>query len=71
MNPGVLDELVGNFWGDSTYSEFPSLSPELSADVTSLAGSAGNLDVAAGTSVVCAQFEFILPLPMSAGVVVL
>ena len=59
LSSGVLDEFVSKFWGNLTYYESPSLSPELAADVTSPSGSAGILGVAAGPSVGCAQLGFI------------
>ena len=65
---GVLAELIGEFLVNSTYYESPSLSIELAANMISLLGSAGFLGVAAGPSVGRARFEFILPLPMDAGV---
>ena len=57
--------------GDSTYYESPSLSPELTTNVTSPSGSAGNLGVTVGTFIGRVQFEFISPPPMSADVEVL
>ena len=70
-NSGMLDELVGEFPGDSIYSESPSLSTELAANVTSLSGLAANLVVAYGPSVGCANFEFLLPFLVAAGVAML
>ena len=54
----MLSDLMGKFLDDSVYSELPSLSPELAADMTSLSGLAGILGVAASLSVACAQFKF-------------
>ena len=65
---GVLAKLMGNFSGDSTYSELPSISPELATNMTSLSGLAGHLGVVVGPSVGSARFYFILPLLMAAGV---
>ena len=55
---GVLVNIVGKFLVDLAYSESPSLSPELTFDVTSLSGSAGSLGVEVGPSVGCARFKF-------------
>ena len=52
----VLVELLGEFLGDLTYSESPSLSPELAANVTSLFGLAGIMFVVVGLFFGCAQF---------------
>ena len=65
---GVLAKLMGKFSGNSTYSELPSISPELAIDMTSLSGLAGHLGVVVEPSGVSAQFGFILPLLMAAGV---
>ena len=54
---GVLEELVGNFLGDSIYSKSLSLSTELAAEMTSLSGLVGSLAVEFGPSVGCAQFD--------------
>ena len=61
---GLLADLVGEFLGDSTYSESSSLSPEQADNVTSPSGSSGILVVVDGPSVVCERIEIILPLPM-------
>ena len=50
-----MSKLVGEFLHDSTYSKFPSLSPELSVDVTSLSGLAVFLVFVEGPSVGRAQ----------------
>ena len=55
---GVLAKLVGEFSGESTYSELPSLSPELASDVTALSGLVVSLVVAVLQSVGHARFEF-------------
>ena len=68
---GVLAELFGEFWGNSTYYESPSLSPDLAAGVISLSGLECILGVTVGPSVGCAWFEFILLLLVAAGVVVI
>ena len=52
----MLADLVGKFSSKSTYSQLPSLSPELAAVITSLSGSAGNLGVAAVKYVGHARF---------------
>ena len=67
----MWDDIVGKFPGDSTYSESPSLSPELASNVTSPSGYAINLGVADGPSVGCGRFEFILTLHMDDDVAVL
>ena len=67
----LLAELLGGFWGNSIYSESLSLSPELTVNMTSLSGFAGILGVVVGPSIGCDMFEFILPLPLAAGVSVL
>ena len=67
----MWDNIVGKFPGDSTYSESPSLSPELASNVTSPSGSAVNLDVADGLSIGCGRFEFILTHHMDDDVAVL
>ena len=54
---GVLEELVGNFLGDSRYSKSLSLSTELAAEMTSISGLAGSLGVAVGPSVDHARSE--------------
>ena len=66
-----MAELVGEFPVDLTSSEFPLLPPELSYDMTSLSGLAGNLGFAAGPSVGHVRFEFLWLPPMAAGVAVL
>ena len=71
MVSGVLDDLMGKFSGNLTYSESPSLSLELAANMMSLSGSAGFMSVTAGPSVGHEWFEFIFPLSMVAGVAVL
>ena len=38
LSCSVLANLVGKFSGDSTYSELPSLSPELATNIASLSG---------------------------------
>ena len=70
LSSSMLDNLVRKFLGDSTYSEYLSLSPELTVDVTSLSGSAVILGVVGGLSICRVQFEFILPLLMVNGVAV-
>ena len=65
----MLDVLFGEFLGNSTYSEVPPVSPELSVDVTSLPVSAGSLDVAVGPYIGHARSKF-LPLPMATAVAV-
>ena len=55
---GMLANPVGKFLDNLTYSESPSLFPEMTADVTSLSGSARILGVVVGQSVGCARFEF-------------
>ena len=62
---GVLAKLMGKFSGKSTYSELPSISPELATNMTSLSGLAGHLGVVVGPSVGSARFDFILPLSMA------
>ena len=71
LSSSMLDNLVRKFLGDSTYSEYLSLSPELTVDVTLLSGSAVILGVVGGLSICRVQFEFILPLLMVNGVAVL
>ena len=53
---GMMAKNVGKFPGNLTYSELPSLPPELAADMTSLAWSSGNLGIAAGPSVSHSRF---------------
>ena len=65
---GVLANFTGNFSGDSTYSELPSISPELATDMMSLSGLVGHLGVVFGPFGVSARFNFILPILMAAGV---
>ena len=67
---GLLDELRGEFSFDSAYSELPSLPPKLTANVTSLSGSAVGLGGLFLPSVGHAQFEFLLLLPTAVGVTV-
>ena len=67
---GVLDDLMGKFLGNLTYSESPSLSPELATNVTSPSGLVVNMVVLNGPSIGHARFKFILWLLMSACVVV-
>ena len=67
----MLSNLLGKNLGDSIYSELPSLSTELSANVTSLSGSAVHLGVAAVTFVGHTHFEFLFMLLMAAGMAVL
>ena len=66
----VLAELVGEFLGDSTYSESPSLSPELAANMTASSVLVANMCVAAGPSLGSARFEFLLLIMVAAGVAV-
>ena len=66
----MLADLVVKFSSNLTYSEYPSLSPEVSADMTSLSGLVVILGVVVGPSLGHARFEFILPLLMAAGVTV-
>ena len=68
---GMLADLVGKILIDSKYSELPSLSPELAADLTALSGLAGILGVADIPSVGRSWFEFILHLLMAAGIMML
>ena len=70
LSYGVLAELVGEFLGNSTYLESPSLSLALAAYMTSPPVSAFNMGVVDGPSISRARFEFILPLLMAAGVAV-
>ena len=67
----MLANIVGAFSVNSTQSELPSLSPELTADVTSLSKSEGSLGVAFVRYVGRARFGYFLLLLMDAGVVVL
>ena len=64
---GMLAKLAGNFSGNLAYSESPSLSPELAADMTSLSELAGNVGVAAGPIVGHERFEYLLPLQVAVG----
>ena len=66
----MFDKLVGEFSGDSTYSESPSISPELASVMTSLSRLTDHLGVVVGPSVGCARFDFILPLLVAAAVAV-
>ena len=50
-------KLVGEFSGDSTYSESLLLSPKLASDMMSLSGLTGILGVAVGPFIGCTQFE--------------
>ena len=68
---GVMDELVGKFLDDSTYSDFPSPPPMLSTNVTSLSGSTGDMGGVTGIYVGSARFEFIFLLLMVVCVAVL
>ena len=67
---GVLAELVGEFSGDLTYSELPSISPELAVNVTPLSLLEVILSVEDNPSIGRARFEFVLLLPMADGVAV-
>ena len=61
-------KLVGEFSGDSTYSESLLLSPKLASDMMSLSESAGGLGEEILPSVGCPRFEFLLKLPTAVGV---
>ena len=66
----MLADLVGKFSGHLTYSEFPSLSPELATYILSLSVLTGCLGVAVGPPVGRAWFEFFCRYPIAAGVAV-
>ena len=68
---GVFAYIEGEFSADLEYLESPKLSPKLAADMASLSGLVGGLGDAILTSVYCALFESLLPLPTAAGVAVL
>ena len=66
----MLAELVGKFSGDLTYSEFPSLSPELATYISSLSVLTGCLGVAVGPPVGRAWFDFFCRSLIADGVLV-
>ena len=68
---GVMNKIVGKFPGNTTYSDFPSLPPELAVDVTLPSGSEGKLGLIDGPSLGSVQFEFLLLLLMDPGVALL
>ena len=67
---GVLAEIVGKFSGDLTYSELPSLSPELATYIASLSVLTGCLGVSFGPLVGRAWFDFFGRSLIAAGVAV-
>ena len=59
LSSGVMDEIVGEFLVDSTFSESRSLPLELAANMVSLLGFEVDPGFASETSIVCACYGFL------------